>query len=121
MTFMAQLRKIMSVGLLVLTLLFGTAFINNDQTQALAKSNQGDSSVAAYRRLQQATYDYRGQLQNQDKPDQRAGRAITERMNNRSNLSDRGESMKQNGKNWARNVKQSVKQAADTAREKLSD
>ncbi len=121
MAVMAQLRKIISVCLIVFTLLFGTAFINNDHTQALAKSNQGDSSVAAYRRLQQATYDYRGQLQDESKPDQRAGRAITERMNNRSNLSVRNESGKQDGRNWAQNAKRSVRQAADTAREKLSD
>lgn len=121
MTFTAQLRKIISVCLIVFTLLVGTAFINNDQTQALAKTSQGDSSVAAYRRLQQATYDYRGQLQDEAKPDQRSGRAINEKMNNRRSLSDRANSTQQDGRSWAKNVKQSVRQAADTAREKLSD
>ncbi len=119
MAFTAQLRKIISVCLIVFTLLFGTAFINNDQTQALAQSSRGDS-VAAYRRLQQATYDYRGQLQNEEMPSQRSGRMINERMNNR-NLSDRAESTKQEGRNWARNLKNSARQAADTAREKLND
>lgn len=119
MTLTARVRKIISVCLIVFTLLFGTAFINNDQTQALAQSSRGDS-VAAYRKLQQATYDYRGQLQNEEMPSQRSGRMITERMNNR-NLSDRAGSAKQEGKNWAKNLKNSARQAADTAREKLTD
>lgn len=120
MAFAAQLRKIISVCLIVFTLLFGTALINSDQTQALA-SERGDSSVAAYRRLQQATYDYRGQLQNQERPSERSGRAINTRMNDRSNLSDRADSMKQEGKGWVRNAKRSARQAADSVREKLND
>lgn len=120
MAFTARLQKIMSVCLLVFTLLLGTAFINNDHSQALAQTSRGDS-VAAYRRLQQATYDYRGQLQNEEMPSQRSGRAITEKMNQHSNLSDRAESTKQEGKNWAKNAKHAVKQAANTAREKLND
>jgi hypothetical protein len=117
MTLMVQLRKILSICLLVIPLLFGTAFMNSNQTQALAKDSAGDSSVAAYRRLQKATYDYRGQFMDESKPDQRAGRAMTERMNDRREPGDRSEGSKMGGKNWAKTAKQSMRQAENAIRD----
>jgi hypothetical protein len=141
MKVMAQLKKVFSIGLIVLSLWFGTAVSIDANHVAIAKSRnveadnydfskKSGNSVDAYRQLQRKTYAYRneglegegsqtGRLGNRVELAERSAKKLQQRMDQRQDLSSQTDSVDDAAQNMMDNTRDAFQRSAGRVKRNL--
>lgn len=134
-----QLKQVICIGLIVMSLWLGSAFSWDVQYQAFAKSKSADTSyfqqsgnsVDAYRQLQRQTYAYRneglagegsqtGRLGNRVGLAERTSKKLQKRMDQRQDLSSQSNSLEDAAENMVDNTKGAFQRSAKHVQRNLS-